>query len=98
MAVASMLAAADVDAAIAACQGKTSCDNLILQLITTRQILYDNRHVEVISNCLTDQQFMHIQMNHISDSLQELMMCEALQNKQMFTEEMKEMNELITYI
>ncbi len=32
MAVASMLAAADVDAAIAACQGKTSCDNLILQL------------------------------------------------------------------
>ncbi len=92
MAVASMLAAADVDAAIAACQGKTSCDNLILQLITTRQILYDNWHVEVISNCLTDQQFMHIQMNHISDSLHELMMCETLQNKQMFTEELKEMN------
>lgn len=35
MAVAAMLAAGDVDAAIAACQGKTSCDNLILQFITT---------------------------------------------------------------
>ncbi len=35
MAVAAMLTAADVDAALAACQGKTSCDNLILQFITT---------------------------------------------------------------
>lgn len=32
MAVASLLAAADVDAALAACQGKTSRDKLILQL------------------------------------------------------------------
>lgn len=96
MAVAAMLAAADVDAAIAACQGKTSCDNLILQLITTRQILYDNWHVEVICNYLTDQQFMHIhiwrQINHISDSLHELMICEALQNARMFAEDLKEMN------
>lgn len=42
MAVAAMLAAADVDAAIAACQGKTSCDHLRLQCITSGEILYND--------------------------------------------------------